>query len=372
MQFILLGLFLRFLVAFWNGFFGPSMGAEGDAVTFHLIATQQTGELESVKFNYGWIYSGFLSYFYNFTTPSIFLGSLLSCFVWLVSAIYFDKSLRLLSIKAKDRKVALLIFALLPSVILFTSVTLREVYQLLFMNIAIYSSLKIILSSSTYHWLILFVSCVFMSSLHIGLVAFSFVLVLSTFYFNSGKRSKGFPIERILFSIPILVVMGTYAYASFESLTTVGGVNFTISEGLIDAVESYQSGHNEARAMYTYKPQINGLSGFLLFLPLSLGQYLFEPMPWRISTLFDLALFLENLVRGLLIFMMLRQYFRLGSLSQKKILLFIIFMYFALETLWALGTVNWGSAARHHVPALGILLLGAFYPKEIQMKRIKN
>ena len=30
-----------------------------------------------------------------------------------------------------------------------------------------------------------------------------------------------------------------------------------------------------------------------------------------------------------------------------------------MEVIWALGTVNWGSAARHHVPAMGLLLIGS-------------
>ena len=51
MQIILLGFSLRLLVAIWNSFFGPSMGAEGDAITFHLVATGEFGNLDEVKFN---------------------------------------------------------------------------------------------------------------------------------------------------------------------------------------------------------------------------------------------------------------------------------------------------------------------------------
>jgi len=371
-RFILLGFFLRLLVAIWNSFFGPSLGAEGDALTFHLMAIGEYGDLEEAKFQYGWIYSVFLSYFYAFTTPSLFLGSLLSCFAWLISAIFFDKSLRLLSVKTKDRKIALLFYALVPTSILFTSVTLREVYQLLFLNIAIYSSLKIFLSNSNYHWLILFISCALMSSLHIGFLVFSFILILTTIYFNSGKRSKGFPLEKFLFSFPILIVMGIYGYSSFETLGAMGGANYAFSDGIIMVVENYQGHHNQARAMYSYQPQIDSLLDFLLFVPLSLGQYLFEPMPWRISTFFDLSLFLENFVRGLLIIIMLRHYFNLDSSIQKKALLLIVLMYFALETLFAFGTVNWGTAARHHVPGLGILLMGAFFPTESRINNIKG
>ena len=52
MKFILIGFFLRFLVAIWNGFFGPSIGADSDAILFHEIAVEvsRTG-LFDTKYN---------------------------------------------------------------------------------------------------------------------------------------------------------------------------------------------------------------------------------------------------------------------------------------------------------------------------------
>ena len=32
-------------------------------------------------------------------------------------------------------------------------------------------------------------------------------------------------------------------------------------------------------------------------------------------------------------------------------------MFFPLEILWALGTVNWGSAVKTYIPAMGILMI---------------
>jgi hypothetical protein len=51
---------------------------------------------------------------------------------------------------------------------------------------------------------------------------------------------------------------------------------------------------------------------------------------------------------------------RIAPVPQRRILLFISFSYLAMETIWSLGTINWGSAVRHHIPALGLLLLAAY------------
>ena len=113
MKFILIGFFLRFLVAVWNGFFGPSFGADGDALMFHDVAlyVSNTGVFEA-KYNIGWVYSIFLGSVYYLTLNSIFIGSLLSCFAWLISAIVLNKSIQLLGIHQKYRNRALFFYAI--------------------------------------------------------------------------------------------------------------------------------------------------------------------------------------------------------------------------------------------------------------------
>ena len=133
-------------------------------------------------------------------------------------------------------------------------------------------------------------------------------------------------------------------------------VPFESGRGLAGAVQAYQAGHNEARAMYTFIPELESFFVLILFMPVSLFPYLLEPMPWKVLTLLDLALFIENIFRMTLIYFAIRSFFKV-NMSYKTPVLFLIMMFFALEILWALGTVNWGSAVRHHIPAMGILVL---------------
>jgi hypothetical protein len=352
MKYILLGFFLRFLVAIWNGFFGPSIGAEGDALMFHEVAlyVSNTGVFEA-KYNIGWIYSIFLGVIYYLTLDSIFIGSLLSCFAWFISAVILNKSIQLLGIHQKYRNRAMLLYAIIPSSILFTSVTLREVYQLLFVNTLIYSSLMILIKKNSKYWFLLAFSALTLGLLHFGLVLYALLVALLTFYFTSIRQEKIFSLELIIFYIPAITILSYGAANLFTSI-----VPFDFSDGLAATVEAYQMGHNESRAMYIYKPEINGLFDLFLFMPISLLQYLLEPMPWRIATSLDLALFLENIIRCLFIFFAIRAFFTIKK-SLKTPLIFLILIFLALEMLWALGTVNWGSAVRHHIPGMGILMI---------------
>jgi hypothetical protein len=40
--------------------------------------------------------------------------------------------------------------------------------------------------------------------------------------------------------------------------------------------------------------------------------------------------------------------------------LFVFLSYLVIETIWSLGTVNWGTAIRHHLPSIGLLVVVAF------------
>jgi len=357
MRIIYFGLIIRIGVAIWNSFYGPSLGAEGDALTFHLIGVDYSNNLVLEKFRYGWIYSFFLGFVYYLTYDSLFIGSLLSCFVWLISAIIFDKSLALLRMEPRYRNRALLLFVLMPSAILFTSVTLREVYQLLFITLAVYSALRIYLRKDTTYWFLLILSSLGMGILHVGMAAYGMFLLVLVLYFQTNR--KGFSLESLIFYLPIVLLISYAAITNYSILSTTGGTRIEFDQGLAAAVQTYQSGHNEARAMYIYKPQIDSFIGLLFFIPVSLFQYFFEPMPWRISTLFDVALFSENLLRGFLLFMAVSFLFKSKG-QERKVSLLILIAYFALELIWAMGTVNWGSAARHHVSAVSLLILGSF------------
>lgn len=368
MKYILLGFFLRLIVAVWNGFFGPSIGADGDALLFHDIAVEVSrfGVFDT-KFNVGWLYSYFLGIIYFLTTlNSIFLGSVLSCMAWLGSALILNKSIKLLGVDQKYRDRALMLYAVIPSSILFTSVTLREVYQLLFVNLLFFSSLKILIEGNHKFWFLILVSSFCMGALHFGLVLYGILGALITLYFTSIKGGKILSIELILFYIPILSLLIYLGLNLFNQL-----VPFDFEDGLAAAVQAYQSGHNETRAMYTFKPEIDGLIGLILFIPISLFQYLLEPMPWKISTGLDMALFFENIFRVALIIFALNNLFKVNNYL-KTPLVYLILMFFALEILWALGTVNWGSAVRHHIPAMGILMIIGicFLDPNLRSKRI--
>ena len=352
---ISIGFLLRLFVALWNGFFGPSFGAEADAAGFHHLASGYAQNLILYEFKIGLIYTYVLGLVYYLTTDSLFLGSLLSCLAWLGSASLLVKIMRLLSVDKPNQSKAMLIYALLPSSIFYTSVTLREPYQLLFVNLALYSVLQIYLNKSATHWLVLFFAMIGMGVLHGALLAYGLFTVVAALGLLTLRGRKSFSLIKLSFAMPLVALIVFYGLSLFTS------VSYKLDEGLAVAVVTYQQGSLgiDARTNYKDSVEISGLAGLLLFTPVSLFQYLFEPVPWRISSVTDVVALLENSLRAWLIWKAL-VCLRNPPAERRRLVFFVFFSYMVIELIWSLGTINWGTAIRHHIPSIGLLVVAAF------------
>ena len=243
----------------------------------------------------------------------------------------------------------------LPSSILFTSITIREPFQLLFVNLAIYSIFKIKIKNKIGNFFILALSIISFGFLHGALLAFGLLLFAGFLIFPRGGFSEfKFSIKFCVFSV-VSIFLVVYGFSNF------GTVAYDLSGGLDNSIQEYQQSLLGVDARTHYKTDINlsGLGDLLLFLPVGYFQYLFEPFPWRVAAFSDLVLMLENLLRLYLICRGVRVVFLSGK-NNFFIIQLIFVGYFAMELIWSIGTINWGTSVRHHIPALGMLLLSAY------------
>ena len=376
-----LGFLLRLGIAFYNGFIGPTYGSSDDALGFHFMAADFSQNLVIDVFFITHIYAYILGFFYFITTDSLFLGSALSALGWLASAFILLRIMRILSFNMSDQWRVMLIYVLLPTSLMYTSVTLREPFQLLFVNLALYAALKIYFHRSNAHWLVLFIAVVGMGSLHGALLAFGIFIIAGTLFLLTSRNRKGISFTKFILVTPIVILCLFYGFELFMSLTSYGE---RLDDGLGVAVQVYQEGTlsdaYDARANYrTEVIETNGLGGFILSLPYFLIQYLFEPMPWKISSIIDVVALLENMLRLWLIWNTLKylvgtylnkpMFVAHNAFGNRRFYLFIFVSYLLIESLWSLGTSNWGTASRHHVPSLGLLLIVGFvYRNVMSMK----
>ena len=364
---IIIGFLLRIFVAVWNGFFGPSPGADLDAIGLHGFASNvaQTGILD--EFTIGYIpYTNLLGLIYNFTTSHIFIGSIFSCLAWLTSAHILYKIFIIFGTNKNQTRVALLLYSLIPSTVLFTAITIREPYQLLFVNIAIYSIARIILNSKSLYYILLFFSIFCFGVLHGALLAFGILLASGVLITHKLENKNTIFSAGFIFTSIIIVSILWLGLSIFSNLA------YNIDSGLDSSIQAYQQALLGVDARTNYKSEIPilSLSDLIFFIPAGLFQYLFEPLPWRVSTTSDVILFFENILRFFLIWKAFKLPY-IEDLKKRRFSKFMLISYFLIEVIWSVGTINWGTSVRHHLPAYGFLLLAAFTSTKVNISNIQ-
>jgi len=346
---ILFGFIVRLLLAIYNSFVSILFVAKDDALRFHenAVAKSQSFNLIFTNMSDGWIYSSFIAFFYYFLTPSIFIPSLLNCFIWFGSALILNKIFKILKLNEINKKIGFILYSFAPTSIVYTSVSLRESLQLFFLNLIVYFILKFFLSNKNiYFFYIVFVN-ICLSSLHkVYNVLFVFVVILFIIQLiNYSEKIRNFVKKNIYF----------YYIFAFIILITI--ILFHINELayfikiIFDRFEDFLRNMPDSRTNYMLIYKIENYFHFILD---SLIFYNFKPFPSDVDNVSDLIYFFENVLRFILIIYCL---YNFVYFQNSKAHVIIFFILCTLEILWSLGTTNWGSASRHHVVTYGILIL---------------
>lgn len=365
--YIFFGFTLRLINSFWNGFFGPSFGADSDAQGYYFKAFDYSQSLKLDGFVTGDLYPYILGALFYISGPSLFVASLLSSLIWLASAYVLILVMKSLCVNKEHQALSMAVFAFLPSSVMFTSVTLREPYQLLFVNLAILSTLKIVLYKRNLYWVILLVSVVGMGVLHGALFVFGVYLVVSCIFLPNISGLKKLNPFKISFIALLVVFIVIYSSALFDA------ISYQLNDGLHSAVEAYQNSAlgMDARSNYKTIVDVSSLYDLVISLPLTLLQYLFEPFPWHISSLVDYVSFFENLLKIYLIVNVIRV-INSGSCLNLALTKWLFVSWVVLSLIWSIGTVNWGTSIRHQIPGFGFLILSAFCVTSKPLKKIVN
>lgn len=300
----------------------------------------------------------FIVYFFSFflyVSPfkSIFILQAVNILTWYFSAVFLFKSLKILNIKKNVIFCALILYSFLPSSIAITSVPLKESLMLFATNLLIMSYLYLIIKKNKNYIFLFLISNLLFILIHKVFFLFFFTIYACLFLTTCGKNKTSFFII-VLFYIAIF-----YIYL-------LGPV--------IESVNTILLGQYISRASYFENVQIaNNIFSFLKFYFLAYVNYNFQPLILSITTLADLIVFIENIVRVALIFIAVKTLLKNFRHNFFSNYLFLFILFFAFEIIWALGTQNWGTAIRHHLPSIGLLLIiSSINFKRIKIKKTKN
>ena len=368
-------------VSIYNAYGSTVFGATLDAVKFQDLAKDLATdkhplwftEFDSLEIGAN-AYTRFLATFYRVFGVSLLLGQTLSIIAYTLSCVILIYLARLFRFRHKQS--LLIIYGLSAGSIIYCSIIMREAWQVLFFLLVIYLAIRLRMSPSVSKSISMLLSGLILGLLHNGLFLYSLLLLgVSVYWGISGKwRKAGY--KKILIRTAILGVafVGVMIWLYFGG--EIGGATKAIRTGdVVVYTETYrEKGEQDAAANYQVKVDASSPLAFITSSSVVFIYYQFAPFPWQVTRPLDAYAMIEGILRLILIIYTFRLWWHARG-ERRQRYSYLIFCYFSLEFLWALGTGNWGTSVRHHIIAYASLVLlggpGLMYSIEILLRRLK-
>jgi len=327
-----------------------------DAASFHGHGARLATLLEPERlsdFSNGAVnYTHFLGFFYRAFSASLFFGKELSVLAFTLSCVVLVKLVDLLDLR-HFRVGIVLFFGLLPSAVIFRSVTLRESWQALFFLLTVYWAIRLRKRSGIRNVLFLLMSAFCMALLHHGLAKYAIYLIVISLYW--GIYSHKMSVRRLRY---VRLLFAGLLIACVIILSQKIGLFMTLGEALEAGAEMRRTllAYTDVRTNFSFILDTSSVLGIVTTVPMAFVEYMFAPFPWQVENVKDVWALLESMLRFVLLFFAVFLWHR-SSGEVRSYYGFLLIVVLGMEFVWALGTANWGTAIRHHVPGYGIIVL---------------
>ena len=338
---------LHHCAAICNAFFFELRQNLFDAERFHRTAADPTLTPDTE-------YTMMLRQVYLTFGVSNFLGEELSVLAFAVSIFLFVYLAKRLGWGDQAGRL-LLLYGALPSGIIHCSITLREPFQCLSFLGIIAGFVAVKERPRVGAFLGLMVASLGLTVLHQTLnIYVLLLLVMGITWVFKDRRYFGFMLGMAL--VGLSPVAGPKIYhglvdrsAAFRSLAQ--GDLGSYAENYLASVSGAM-----AESQYTAGLDTSSLPSLLISAPTAILMFQLAPMPWMIRRVVDLYALSEVVLRLLLFWGAYRAY-QSSSPLRRETILFMSVAALSLECMWALGTVNWGTASRHHLVSYPVWVL---------------
>jgi hypothetical protein len=346
-------LVLHHAVVFMDMYFPDASTFHGTGV--HLAASPEPEWLHSDSHNGAFNYINSLGFLYRALGASLFFGEELSVLAFVLSCVVLVKLVDHLDLR-RFRVGIVLFFGLLPSKVIFESVTLREPWQALFFLLFVYWTIRLRKRLGILILLFMLMSAFCMSLLHHGLARYAVYLIVISLYWCifSRRMCVRWPCSvRVLFAGLLIACV----IISSQKM----GLFMTLGEAVERGAELRRTllSYTDVRTNFSTVLDASSVRGIVTTVPMIFVEYMFAPYPWQVENVKDICALLESMLRFVLLFFAVFLWSR-SSGEVRSYYGFLLIVVLGMELVWALGTSNWGTAPRHHVPGYGVIvLLGA-------------
>lgn len=344
-----------------------------DSETFYRIAFSNIGKPENLRY-YLTNYTVLLTFLFNLMGPQRLFAQFINVLLGMVTLVYLYKSLMLCGIGGRAKRVALWTTALMPQMVIFSAILLRESLIIALTMSSFYFFLKYIKSGILGSLIPCFVLALGSAALHSGMLGLLVGYIVGLVLYDRSSRRIQLNLSSVMIGLFALIFL---VIAGIQSGLATGYISFLIepsgassSELLLERMNS-----DDTMAGSAYLQWVNSQSviQLLAFSPLYVIHLMFSPLPWYWRGVSDVVAFLfDSLFYLSVVYVIFKRRSRgvsyQWSRGQLNLLLLGVFLS---VFMYALGTGAAGTAIRHRANFFPVLvLIAAMAQEKVTSKRV--
>lgn len=340
-----------------NAYVVDLKGASIDASKFHEAAVNWT-QFGSFAFVIdAAFYSQLLGVVYLLFGKSEFVGAQLSVLALAIGAIYFERILKIFRIERTHWWVVP--FLLWPSLVTRGTTTMREPLLICLTVLIVYCLLRFRQERRNSYPLWAIAACLCAALIHKAYAVVAMAVIPFVLFFVMQQQGRFYRSGLFYARVGLGVMFLGFLFIVYREFTSVRGLEplLALMSGDTEYMQAVVESKSEkgARATYTAGLDFSSPGSIVASYPLVFAYYVFSPFPWMITSAYDAYAALEGAFR-LVGFLCFAAAYRNGAIDRSNLnIAFAVLV--AILMVWAAGTVNYGTASRHHTTTIWFFLL---------------
>ncbi len=353
---ILVAFGARMSLVFYGTYIGNLPGAGIDTVYFYNsgVASIITNPMEVFRyFELGSrMYIWFLGLLFSVFGESEYVAKAINAFLGTLVVYNSMRAIALLG----GRKTAIrfgVVLSLWPTLILYSSLLLRDSFVIYFASIGVLNMVRWSVSRANIRVVFASIAFLLATSLHTGMILtlpasalFMSYVIFSERRRYSSKRAKG---------VVAVIMLGSFFAVAL--LAGVGLQKFRATDQIeLETVVEQQVGAARSRTAYLQGKNVQGATDIVIQTPVRLIYFFFSPFPWKVSAVSDVFGALDALF---FVILMVIAVVRMRKDSGNVVRRGLCLLFLLSSIAFALGTSNYGTALRHRAKMLPFIVVFA-------------
>jgi len=273
---------------------------------------------------------------------------------------YIYRTFQILNISEKTTRLFVFISCLMPQLIIFSGILLRESIIIFSTAISVYYFINLIYNNNFIHFIISICFILLATWLHSGMIGVLFGYLFAIISYNrKSDKIVFFSFRSFIFSFIalffIILLVKTGVFTQYFNNVLEPNDN-DMSNKLYQRV----TGAADAGSQYLSWINVNSPTQLLLFSPLKMFYFLFSPIPFNWRGVSDIIGFCLDSVILLYLFYIIISGFKLvKNRIKKNTILFLMIGFLVTTFIYGYGVSAAGTAMRHRTKLFPILIVAA-------------